>query len=236
MTTTMKELIKKSNKNTLPKYAQRRAVKFGDFSQVIQLQALSKVKQPTRTPKSNFNRVMYQLKNLAARNALITHTIPKSNFKRVMAQLKTNAYRKAYDERMGKPTSYIKVKLIAPPGDTSTKPFVTKPYYGPVVEPVTHITLKKHTFSKHPSVRKGRLGEVLSFEERRKRDEDASARNLKKKNEFLARGYTIEDWLFNEAEVNRAMHEDDLDLTIPEDEEWVDNEVWDDPEECDTDE
>jgi hypothetical protein len=198
--TTLADMKSKSKhdliKNPPTLYQQKLTERFGKFHQV------QKIKKIKKTVPIN----------------TITRTTPKANFKRVMSQLKNNAARKAYDERMKNPTSYTKVKLIGAPGNSSKdQPSVLAFAYGPKIEPLTHVIVKKHTYPKYPSVRKGRLGEVLTFEERRKKDEEASARNLKKKNEFLARGYTLENWLFDEDEVNRAIDEEDLDLDVPED-------------------
>ncbi len=235
MTITLAEMKSKSKrdlrKNPRTPYQKKLTERFGKFYQV---QKIGKTKKTT--PKANFKRVMFQLKNLAARKALITRPTHKANFKKVMSQLKNNAARKAYDEKMKNPTSYTKVKLIGAPGNSSRdQPLVLKFSYGPVVETLTHITVKKHTYPKYPSVRKGRLGEVLSFEERRKRDEEASARNLKKKNEFLARGYTIEDWLFREDEVDKAINQDSEDWEQDEDwtREWGDLDIPEDAGEID---
>lgn len=211
MTTTLAEMKSKSKrdlrKNPPTPYQQKLTERFGKFYQV------QKIKKIQKTVPIN----------------TITRTTPKANFKRVMSQLKNNAARKAYDERIKNPTSYTKVKLIGAPGNSSKdQPSVLTYTYGPVVKPLTHIIVKKHTYPKYPSVRKGRLGEVLSFEEKRKKDEEASARVLKKKNEFLARGFTIENWLFDEDEMNRAIDEEDLDLDLDVPEDAGDGgDVWD---------
>tara|TARA_Y100000591_G_C21715932_1_gene636097 strand:+ start:193 stop:753 length:561 start_codon:yes stop_codon:yes gene_type:complete len=142
----------------VPLYIQRRREKFGSFNQIKKLTKSEEIKSTN------------------------TESSPKSNFKRVMAQLKTNAARKAYDTTITK------------------RPGIKK------------IRVPQHSFPVFPCTRKGRGGEVLSVEEKNKKLIKIREKNRKEKEAFLSKGYSYDDWLFNESEIQSRCAYQDLDL------------------------
>jgi hypothetical protein len=183
----MKASAKRAQKKIpLTPYQQKMNEKFGSFN---------KIKKIQKTEKS---------KPLAPyRNT------PKASFKRVMAQLITNTERKAYNNRYKDGRVSIVNKAVS---------FSSEPKWGVTIEygPMSTDTIKEiqvphHSWPTFPNSRKGAEGQVISFEERKKIEENALARLLKEKAEFLARGNTLEDWWFNTHEdIDASNHEEDL--------------------------
>ena len=91
---------------------------------------------------------IYKLKKLKKNTKIYylsqisVRTTPRANMNRVISQIKTNAARKNYDADPGKRTVQFSITMIP---------------------------MKKQRFPVYPSTRKGREGEVLTFEQKRKK-------------------------------------------------------------------
>jgi hypothetical protein len=180
----MAELVKKSSKRDIPKYAKRLIHTFGDFSQVKQLQTLSK--------KTN----------------TITRNTPKANFRKVMAQLKTKAARKAYDNRY-KTTRVVLVNKSLT--FSSTPKWGVTLTHGPVLETIQEISVPTHTFPPFPSSRKGREGQLLSIVEKNEKETKNAKKLMNEKEDFMAMGHTLDDWINHTSYEDTHTEELDLD-------------------------
>tara|TARA_B100000131_G_scaffold281520_1_gene288124 strand:+ start:194 stop:742 length:549 start_codon:yes stop_codon:yes gene_type:complete len=131
----------------------------------------------------SFNKVKKIKKTEKSKPLVTFKDTPKSNFNRVMAQLITNAHRKEYDSMKTKPK----------------------------LETIPELKMPHHNWPSYPNTRKGSGGQVLSFEEQKKKENAGMAKLMKEKKEFLAKGHTLEDWWFSSHEgIDTSNHEIDI--------------------------
>tara|TARA_B100001094_G_scaffold327287_1_gene385107 strand:+ start:174 stop:704 length:531 start_codon:yes stop_codon:yes gene_type:complete len=100
-----------------------------------------------------------------------------------------------------------------------------------VTQPLQVIQMKEHRFPRFPSVRKGRLGEHISFTEQVKRETEHRQQYLAEKQVALSQGMTENEWLGFSFNVNTRTYEkneemetiiEDMDLERVETEDYPD--------------